>query len=285
MTHARAILLLFLCAILWSFGGVLIKSIPLHPMAIAGVRSAIAALVLSFIAGRFTFVWTRTQIAASLFFAYSICSFVVATKLTTAANAILLQFTAPIYVALLSGPILNEKITRRDIIALVVMLCGMVVFFLEKISPQYFWGNVVALTSGISFAGMAVCLKRQKSVSIFESLFIGHIVAAIIGIPFLLAGPWPTLQDMGILFVLGVVQLGIPYALYGIAIRYVTALEVSLVPGIEPILNPTWVAIFMGEIPSRFSFVGGSIVIGAVLWHSLGTLRKKSKAIELRIES
>ncbi len=262
-------------ATLWSIGGVLIKSVGLHPLAIAGVRGAIAGVVLAIATRRFHFVWTKAQFFTAIMFAYTTLSFVAATKLTTAANAILLQFTAPIYVAILSGPLLGEKTTRRDVIALLIVMCGMTVFFLEKLSTDHFWGNVIALTSGFSFAGIALGLRMQKGKSTLESLLLGHGITAAVGIPFLLWSPTPTTTDMTILLVLGVVQLGIPYVLYGIAVRYVTALEASMVPVIEPILNPVWVALVMHEVPSRYSVIGGSIVIAAVMWHTWMSVRKR----------
>lgn len=262
-------------ALLWSIGGVLIKSVELHPLAIAGIRGFIAAGVLALFTRKFEFVWTKAQIFAAVSFAYTTLSFVAATKMTTAANAILLQFTAPIYVALLSGPLLGEKTTRRDVIALAVVLCGMTLFFIEKLSGEHFWGNVIALTSGFSFAGIALGLRMQKGKSTLESLLLGHGLTALIGIPFLMFSPEPTVKDLSILGILGVVQLGIPYILYGIAVRHVTALEASMVPVIEPILNPVWVALVMHEVPSKYSILGGAVVIAAVMWHTAMSVRKK----------
>jgi drug/metabolite transporter (DMT)-like permease len=280
LDHKKAILLLAICATLWSFGGVLIKSVPLHPLAIAGIRSAISALVVAIAARRFHFIWTRAQIGAAVCFALTVLAFVAATKLTTAANAILLQYTAPVYVALLSGPLLSEKITRTDIKALIAVMLGMVIFFLEKISPESFLGNGIALASGFSFAGLALCLRMQNGESIFESIFLGHLLTAAVGIPFLAAGPQPSLKDSLLLLILGIFQLGIPYVLYGLAVRKVSALEASMIPVIEPILNPLWVALYTGEIPSVYSFIGGSLVIGAVLWHSFKKLKLNSAAFK-----
>jgi drug/metabolite transporter (DMT)-like permease len=278
MEHKRAISYLLLCATLWSMGGVLIKTIDLHPLAIAGTRSAIAAVVLAVYVRRFNFVWTKAQLGAARFFSYTVLSFVAATKLTTAANAILLQFTAPIYVAVFSGPLLGEKVGKRDIIALIAIVCGLVVFFLEKVSPENMLGNAIALSSGLSFAGIAICLRMQNGSSTLESLLLGHVLTAMIGLPVLLLGPVPSLNDSLALLVLGVFQLGIPYILYGIALRSVTALEATLVPVIEPILNPIWVALVTSERPSKFALIGGSIVLGSVAWHSFQKFNDGRKA-------
>jgi drug/metabolite transporter (DMT)-like permease len=253
-------------------GGVLIKSIDLHPLAIAGVRSAIAAVVLALAVPRLRFTWTRVQFATAFCFAFTVISFVSATKLTTAANAILLQYTAPIYIIALSGPLLGEKITRRDIVALIAVLAGMVIFFLENISPQHLWGDLIALVSGLAFAGLTLSLRMHKGDSTFASLFLGHILTALIGLPFLWYGPSPTPRAWFYLSLLGVFQLGIPYILYGMAISHVTALEGSLIPMLEPIFNPIWVVLIYGERPSLYAIAGGALVIATVVWHTLPRL-------------
>lgn len=260
---------------MWSIGGVLIKSVNLHPLAIAGIRGLIAACVLALVARKMKFIWTRAQWISIVSFAYTTLAFVTATKMTTAANAILLQFTAPVYVALLSGPLLGERITKKDVIALVIVMCGMAVFFMEKLSGDHMLGNLIAISSGISFAGIALGLRMQKGESTFESLLGGHLLTAAVGIPFVFMGEMPSAQDMGVLLTLGVVQLGIPYVLYGIAVRHVTALEATMVPVIEPILNPVWVALFMNEFPSFYSILGGAIVIAAVMAHTFMSVRNK----------
>ncbi len=277
--HRRSLILLATTSVMWSSGGLLIKSIHLHPLAIAGGRSGIAAVVMWIAAKRLRFLFSKAQWAASLCMAATVILFVTATKLTTAANAILLQYTAPIYVALLSGPLLGEKVRARDWITLFFVMCGMVLFFIEDVSGAQLWGNLVAFASGISFAGIAVFMRMQKGVSTLESLWIGHMLAAVIGLPFLLSGPMPGHTDLALLLALGVFQIGIPYVFYGIAIRHVSALEATLVPVIEPILNPIWVALFFGERPTKYAMAGGMIVISAVLIHSLIAARSKRVAI------
>ena len=269
-------------AILWSLGGVLIKSIQLHPLAIAGGRSAIAAVVLWIASPRFRFSWTRAQFIAAIAFAATTLLFVTSTKLTTAANAILLQYTAPVYVAIFSGPLLNEKVRRADWACLAAVAAGMAVFFMESASADRALGNWLAAASGVSFAGIALALRAQKGVSTLESLFFGHCAVAAAGCPFFLftpPGAHPALfRDGALMLALGVFQLGIPYALYGRAIRSVTALEATLIPAMEPVLNPVWVAIFTAEFPSPHAIVGGGIVIASVVGHSALTLKSKPSA-------
>ena len=262
-------LLLTIAAVMWSLGGILIKSIDLHPLAIAGIRSGIAVIVIVLLNRKLRFLWTWPQFAAAISVFLTFLLFVTATKLTTAANAILLQYTAPIYVALISWPLLGERVRPRDWITLGLVVTGMIFFFIEKVSAQFMLGNLIALASGVSFAGTAVFLRMQKGQSTLESLLLGHMVMAIVGIPFLLISHQPTINEMLLLLLLGVVQLGVPYILYGIAIRQISALEATLILVIEPILNPVWVAFFYGERPSRLALMGGLIVIGSILAHSL----------------
>ncbi len=284
MTHRKALLYLALTAVLWSMGGLLIKSVALHPLAIASLRSLVGGLVMALYQRKFNFIWTRAQWGAAISFALTVGLFVAATKLTTAANAIFLQYTAPIYVALLSVPILKEKVTKLDWTVLAVIVAGMLVFFAEDVSPENTLGNIIAIGSGVAFAGIAICLRLQKGKSTFESILLGHGLIAVVGLPFLLMGPLPTVMDGVLILVLGIFQLGIPYILYGHAIAQVTALEATLVPVIEPILNPVWVALFRNEMPSPYALVGGSIVLSAVLGHSLAKsklrLRRRPKGVK-----
>src|SRR5262249_27735305 len=152
----NSILLLIATAVLWSMGGILIKTTALHPIGIAGARSLIAGLLLIVYSRKLRFIWTRGQFIAAFSLAGTVVLFVTATKMTTAANAILLQYTAPVYVAILSGPLLNEKIGRRDWWTLVAVIGGMVLFFIEKVSLENFYGNIIAVLSGITFAGTAL---------------------------------------------------------------------------------------------------------------------------------
>jgi drug/metabolite transporter (DMT)-like permease len=254
-------------------GGVLIKSIDLHPCAIAGCRSAIAAAVLALIARRMHFPRSPAALGTAICVTATVFLYVASTKLTTAANAILLQYTAPVYVAILSSRVLGEKVRRFDWLALALVAVGMGVFFLETVSPAHALGNALALASGLSFAGIAICLRLQKGQSTMDSLVLGHAMTAAIGLPFFLVGPAPSLRDAGLLLILGVVQLGIPYWLFSMAIRRASALEATLIPVLEPILNPIWVALAMAERPSGYAYAGGAIVIGSIVLHGWLRLR------------
>ncbi len=261
--RTRALLLLVLTAALWSLGGLLIKSVNAHPLAISGIRSAIAAVVILIYIRKPRFTWSFAQIAAAVSYAATVILFVSANKFTTAANAILIQYTAPIYVALFSAWLLKEKVKGIDWVAIAVVLGGMVLFFMESLDTRGLLGNLFAALSGLSFGLFAIFMRMQKDESPIESVILGNLITALIGVPFLFEA-MPSSQGWLCLILLGIVQLGIPYILYSEAIKNATALEATLIPVIEPILNPIWVALLLHEIPGLLSILGGIIVVVAV---------------------
>jgi len=259
----NAIILLAVTAIMWSLGGLLIKSVNAHPLAISGTRSAISCLIILLYVKKPKFNWSFPQIAAGVTYASMVILFVAANKFTTAANAILLQYTAPIFVALLSAWMLKEKPKTVDWVAIVVVFGGMVLFFIDSIDTRGLAGNIFGLLSGISYGLFTIFMRMQKDGSPVESVIMGNAITAIIGLPFLFS-EIPDTKGWLSLVVLGVVQLGIPYILYSKAITNATALEASLITMIEPILNPVWVILIIGERPGLFSIIGGIIVIVSV---------------------
>ena len=180
-----AYMLLFGAGILWSTGGFVIKWIDWHPLAIAGMRSLISSIVLLGFIGKPRFNWSHAQVGGAISFTATVILFVTSTKLTTAANAIPLQYTAPIYIALFSGWFLGEHTRWYDWIATVVVLGGILLFFLERLSIQGTWGSVLAAFSGVTWAWLSLFLRKQKEGSTFESILLGHILTAIIGLPFM----------------------------------------------------------------------------------------------------
>jgi len=271
--HTRAIAQLLLAALFWSLGGLLIKWIDWPPLAVAGGRGLIAAAFLLLTQRGLRFTLSPLQWAAAVAYALTTLTFVAATKLTTAANAVLLQYTAPVWIALFGASLLGERATRSDWIAIGITFLGMGLFFADSLQLRGALGNTVGVLSGISFASMAIFMRKQKGGSVTESILLGNLIAAVVGLPFMLdAAPLPT-SGWAALFALGIVQLGISYALYSRAIHHVTALEAVLIPVIEPILNPVWVMLFIGEKPGVLSLCGGMLVLAAVTWraaHSIG---------------
>jgi len=253
-------LLLAATAALWSIGGLLIKLIDASPMAIAGARSSITAAVLLVYLRKPKFNWSVPQLGAALSCTATAILFVTATKTTTAANAILLQATAPIYVAVLGAWLLKEKATGYDWLTVIVVMGGMGLFFIDNLSIEGLLGNICAALSGITFALFTIFMRMQKNGSPMESILLGNIFTAIIGLPFMYQSA-PSPSGWIYLLILGVFQLGIPYIFYAAAIKNATALEAVLIPVIEPILNPVWVFLILGEIPGSLALIGGAIVL------------------------
>jgi len=262
--HVRGMLLLIMAAILWSSGGLLIKWVDWNPLAIAGARSGIAALVIRAAFYRSPLTWDSAQLIGAAGYTGTVILFVTATKLTTAANAILLQYTCPIYVAILGAWLLKERTTMKDWLTIGVVLGGMVLFFVDKMSAGGLAGNLLAMASGVTMAVMTIFMRRQKKGSPFGSVLLGNVMTFFIGLPFMFAGS-PGVSGLVGIILLGCFQLGLSYVLYSIAIKHVKALEASIITMIEPILNPVWVFFLLGEVPGPWSLVGGAIILLAVI--------------------
>lgn len=248
-------------------------------LAVAGGRGLIAALFLLVTNRGLRFSFSRDQLIGA--FAYAVCTitFCTATTLTSAANAILLQYTAPIWVALLGAWFLGEHATRADWITIAVALGGMTLFFKESLTLGHLDGDALAVFSGLCFACMTIAMRRQKNGSAIESIILGNLIAFLAGLPWILRSPMLPPSGWTALIALGVVQLGVSYWLYARAIRHVTALEGVLIPVFEPILNPLWVLLFMHETPSRWAMIGGSVVVGAVTIRALVSVRARRQAL------
>ncbi|MBP7845085.1 MAG: EamA family transporter [Proteobacteria bacterium] len=259
---------LIFTAILWSLGGVLIKWVDFSPLIVSGLRSLVA--------GVFLFLYFRPKLLplncpvffGSLTYALTVIAFVIATKWTTAASAILLQSTAPLYVAFFGIFYLNEKIQIKDSLILVLVALGMLLFFKDNISLENFKGNLFGLFSGFCFAWFILITRKSGSENTIQMIVLGNFLASIMS----LSWAWPlgdlNYQGLGGVFVLGVFQLALPYALYSKAISHVSALETSLIALIEPILNPIWVYLILAEKPGPWAIVGGIIVIASVAFRS-----------------
>ena len=272
--HYQAVGLALAASVLWSSGGLLIKWVAWNPLAISGARSAIATVVLLLALRRIRFSWSFAQVGGAVVYAATVILFVIATKLTTSANAILLQYTAPVYAALFGAWFLGERVSWLDWATIAVVIGGMVLFFFDRLTPGGMLGNVFAIASGVTYAGLVTLLRKQKDASPLESVLMGNVLTALIGLPFMLQGAPGGASWIGLIF-LGVFQLGLSYVLYSSAIKHITVLEAILVSVIEPILNPVWVYLVMGEAPGRWALVGGLIVlIGMAARYASSALRK-----------
>jgi drug/metabolite transporter (DMT)-like permease len=274
----RHVLLLIVTAILWSLGGVLIKSVEWNPLAISGGRSAIAVVVLGTL---FPALWRKMSwktLPGALAYTTTVTLFVLATKLTTAANAIFLQYTAPIYIALLGPWLLQERATKLDWVLISLGLGGILLFFFDQLSLSGLLGVVLALASGLSYALMAIALRRERNGSPEAVVLLGNLLTVTVAAPFMF--PVQNLShNLPWLLALGVIQLAIPYLTYSAAIRHVRALDASIISLIEPILNPIWVLIVMQERASIWTILGGAIVLSTSLIRSFLASRTGKSSI------
>lgn len=266
----KAILYLVIASILWSIGGLFIKLVDWNPMAIAGARSGIAAIVMLLYLKRTVHYLGKTKLLGACTYASLLIFFVTANKLTTSANAILLQFTAPIWVVLFSKFFLKEKIKKYDLVTIIFVMLGMILFFMGDLKSGNKIGNFIAILSGVSMAGVVIFLKRLGDDSPVEMTFLGNIITFIIAFPFFFLSV-PSLNSILALLILGIFQLGISYIFYTLAIKYVSPIEAILIPVLEPLLNPVWVFIFTGETPGTYAFMGGAIVVISIIIRELYT--------------
>lgn len=272
----RAIIFTVGAALLWSLGGLLIKWVDWNPLAISGMRSAIAALLILAYRRRLRFNWSFAQVGGAVAYAATVTLFVTANKMTSAANAILLQYTAPIYVAAFSAWFLGERVTGLDWLTIAASIGGMALFFMDNLTTGGFWGNILALLSAISFAGLALFCRKQKDGSPLESLFLGNILSVLIALPFMFQS-MPSISGWTGLILLGVFQLGFSYILYAEAMKHITALEGILIPVIEPVLNPIWVFLLLGERPGYWALIGGSVVLVSVTYRCVAAALRTNK--------
>ena len=267
--RSKAITTLIAVALLWSTSGYFLILIDWHPIAITGTRSAVALIPLLLMFGKPRPIKGAAAIVATLSYASMLFLFVTANQLTTVANVILLQYSAPVYVAILSVWLLKEKLTKADIITLCIVMVGLVVFFMDDLDMRGMWGNILAILSGVTLAGMNVSFRMMKDSYIrpADAVIWGNIICVVIGVPFgLFYGLPGPVSWLGIGF-LGLFQLGLSYGLYVKSVKHLTALELTLIPMIEVFLNPLIVAVLAFQIPSTFAIIGGVAVVGSVTWN------------------
>jgi len=285
---------ILLCAILWSTSGLFIRLIDCHPMVIAGSRSFFAALFLLALRLFFPFMKNtanskalilKTLIkdapalsACGIGYAATMILFVIANKLTASANAIMLQYTAPVWAALLGWIFLKEKPKPEHWAAMVLVGLGMFLVFQGGFTSGSFLGDILALASGITFGANPVILRAREDKNPADIMLFSHITCAVISIPFFFVYP-PTPEAKYFLSVIfmGIFQLGMASALFAYGIRRIPAVQAMLTATVEPVLNPVWVLLALGEKPALSVIAGGGIIIGAVVFSStLSALRRRN---------
>lgn len=276
-------------ALLWSTGGLFIKWTTIGGIELSFWRSLFAIFTVAFFTRREGFGINRLTAAASFLYAVLLILFVLATKATTAANAIFLQYTAPVYLLILEPIIYKEKFRSRDLITVAVCLGGMGLFFVGQLRPQDIAGNVMALASGFCFALYFLLLRhpRAREVNRASSVIYGNTLAVIMTAPWGLA-TFTTISGHDIVGVayLGIIQLGVAYTFFTLGMaRGVRSLDAGIICYVEPVLNPVWVFLVLGEKPSQWALLGGSIIIVAVIIHMILDTRGKRKATSMPLEA
>ncbi|MBE0681655.1 MAG: DMT family transporter [Anaerolineales bacterium] len=268
----KAILYLALAAILWSTSGLFVKILDWQPISILAGRSLFASIVFLVYLRRIPTRFNRWQLLAAGMFILTQFLFVTSTKMTTAANAIFLQYTAPIYVVLLAFWLLREKPARTDWISMLIIFIGLTLFFADKLSTDGLYGNLLAILSGVTSAVMMVAFRAQKNGNPAESNLIAFLLTATLGFPFVLKETW-TVTNWSILAFLGVFQIGLAFIFFTQGIKHIPALEANLIGTLEPVLNPIWVFLFFGESMGVFALIGGLVVLGGVTLSAVGSAR------------
>ena len=266
----KAIVYLVITALLWSTSGVFVKTISWQPVSILAGRGIFTSLVFLLYMRRLPVKWTRWMLLAAGMSIVTQFLFVTSTKLTTAANAIFLQYTAPIYVVLLAYWLLREKPSRTDWVSMVIIFLGLLLFFGDQLSPTGFYGNILAVLSGVTSAIMMVSFRAQKDSSPEDSILVASVVMAVIGIPFIMKESW-TITNWSIIAYLGIFQIGLAFVLFTKSIRHLPALEANLIGTLEPVFNPVWVYLFLGEAMGRYALFGGLVVLAGVLVGAIGS--------------
>ena len=284
------LLLVLGAAVLWSTGGLFIKATHLTAFELSFGRSLLAAITVAVFTRREGFGINRVSALAAVLYALLLILFVMATKLTTAANAIFLQYSAPVYLLILEPLLYKEKFRLRDLITVAICIGGMSLFFVGKLKPQDVSGNLLALGSGVCFALYFLLLRHSKSrnVNRASSVIYGNLIVALICAPAFFAAEQRGINpaDFARVSYLGVIQIGFPYLLLTLAMaRGLRSLDAGIIGYIEPVLNPVWVFLFLGERPLIWSLLGGVIIITSVAFHMLMEVRHKRKHSELIIVS
>ncbi|HEX4822910.1 MAG TPA: DMT family transporter [Candidatus Polarisedimenticolaceae bacterium] len=275
----RARLAILAAAILFSSGGAAIKATSLTGWQVASFRSGVAALAVLLMLPAARRGWGVRPLVVGIGYAATMICFVLANKLTTSANTIFLQSTAPIYLVLIGPLVLREPIRRREVAFMAVLIVGLALFFIGRepvriTAPQPMQGNVIALLSGVFWALTIAGLRfvgrtGGPSGGAAASVVLGNLIACLVAMPFALPVGQIAFRDVAVVGFLGVFQIGLAYVFLTAGITHVGALEASLLLLAEPVLNPLWAWLVHGERPSAWSSAGGIVIVAATVAKSL----------------
>jgi drug/metabolite transporter (DMT)-like permease len=271
---------ILLCAVLWSTSGLFIKIVDWNPTVIAGGRSVLAVVFLIAVRGKKRLPKKILPLFASGFwYAATMILFVIANKLTYSANAILLQYAAPVWACLFAWFYLKERPHWEHWVSLALTSLGLFMVFANALAGGSVLGDCLALISGIAFAANSVALRGHKEGDPLDVMICAHIMCAAYAAPFFFLYP-PSLNagDIMAMLFMGLFQIGAASALFAYGVRRVRAVQAMLTAAIEPVLNPVWVLLATGEKPGSSVIAGGSVIIAAVVFSSLIGKRREELA-------
>lgn len=264
--YTKGIVATMLAALVWSTAGVLVKLLHQDAFTILFYRSLYAGLLFLAVFRKEAMHFDRRAFLISIFYAPLLICFVSSTKLTTAANAIFLQYIAPAIVLILEPKLLGTKMKRYNLVTVVACLLGLSFFLFEQKSTGHHWlGDGLALMSGFFLAGLILSLRFSNRSEQMSGILLGNLWVVLVTLPaFLKSGPATPNEHLMLAF-LGFVQIGLGYLLFTYGQRRIPALEGSLISMLEPILNPIWVLIWYGEKPALWSLIGGAVILTALM--------------------
>lgn len=270
--------MVMISAIMFSFGGLLIKSIPWSPLSINAARNLIAAVItiIYIKASGHKFRINKAVIISGLAMAFTTTGFCIANKMSAAANVILLQFTSPVFVILFSFLLWRQRPTKRDAAMCLCVFLGIICFFYESIAAGNIWGDLIALSTGVTYA-VVFLSNRIKGGDAVSTFLVGEIVSSLIGLPFLLSETAFSPVIVGGALVFGF-NLGVGYVLMAMGLRYIKPVQANLISAVEPVLNPVWVALFYGEKMTGLAIVGFAIVIASVVGFNVINAKKEEES-------
>ena len=273
-------ILVFLSGVCFSLGGLVLKYIPWSPLAINAARNAVAFifvfLYLKIIGHKIVF--NRTVLIGALAISVTQGLYCIANKLTTAGNAIILQFTVPIWVMVISALVFRKKPTKLDVSAAVIVMVGVLFFFIDGIQAGNMLGNMLALISGVTYSGVFLMNATPESDS-YSSTFFGMILNMLIGLPWLIKTDFAATQSITwvVVLLMGIVQVACAFILLSTGLKTTSPIAASLISGVEPVLNPVWVAIFYGEVLTPLSLVGAVMVLLAVTVYNILLIKQQQR--------
>jgi drug/metabolite transporter (DMT)-like permease len=269
---------IFIAAVMWSFGGLAAKVLTWNAFSIACIRGLIAFIVILIYRGRTKISFSKSTILSAISLTLTTTLFMLANKLTTSANAIVLQYSAPVFILIFSVIFEKIKPSYKDLVAVAFTLFGISLFFIDRLQTGNWFGDFIGVLSGVSFAGVFFANKLPNANPMDASL-LGNLFSIFL-VPFLFFDQnFLTFSPMNwsVILLMGTFQLGIPYILFSLGIKKTKAVKSSIIATIEPILNPIWVFLFIGELPGILSLIGGSIVLLTIAIYNVTKTKENYK--------